>query len=407
MINIAILGFGTIGIGIVEILDKRREMFKIKTGKDINVKKILVKNIEKRRDVEVQNGVLTDDFQEILEDEEIEIVVEVTSDIEISYQNIKELLKSKKHVVTANKAIVSKYFEELSSLAEDNKVAFLYEASVAGGIPILKTLKTQIILNDINKVQGILNGTCNYILDEMTHESISYEDALEKAKVLGYAEADPTADITGQDTLRKLQILSMLILGGKVEEEDIILRGIENINYLDIKQFGKKDMVAKLIGETKKQLDGFSAIVEPQLIKTNSCFYNVNGAHNTVNIIGEDTDELKFYGPGAGKLPTANAVLSDVLDIILKDYRVESPLGDNDLKNRNANIEGEYYLRISEFEDMLQDEDIGKSINSISKELYIEGDSIVVWTKKVFLRYINELLINIDKDKYFLARLTD
>lgn len=406
MINIAMLGFGTVGTGIVEILKKRRETLREEIGQKINIKKILVKNVDRSREIEVEDGVLTNDFQEILEDDEIQIVVEVTSDIEESYINIKKVLEAKKHVVSANKAIVSKYFEELSSLAEENNVAFLYEASVAGGIPLLKPLRMQIILNDIDRVQGILNGTCNYILDEMTVDSISYEDVLEKAQALGFAELDPTADISGRDTLRKLRILSTLILGGKVSEEDIILRGIENITEFDIDQFDKKDRIVKLIGEAKRDLDGFTSIVEPHLIEKNTYFDNVNGAYNSVTMSGEDIEELKFYGPGAGKLPTANAVLSDIVDIILKQYRIKSPLGEEELKNRNDHIEGVYYLRINGFED-IDDEEIDIKLNSISKELYIEGDSIVVWSKVVMLKEINELLTKIDKDKYFLAKLSD
>ena len=406
MINIAMLGFGTVGTGIAEILKKRRETLIEEIGQEINIKKILVKNVDRSREIEVEDGVLTNDFQEILEDDEIQIVVEVTSDIEESYINIKKVLEAKKHVVSANKAIVSKYFEELSSLAEENNVAFLYEASVGGGIPLLKPLRMQIILNDIDRVQGILNGTCNYILDEMTVDSISYEEVLEKAKALGFAELDPTADISGRDTLRKLRILSTLILGGKVSEEDIILRGIENITEFDIDQFDKKDRIVKLIGEAKRDLDGFTSIVEPHLIEKNTYFDNVNGAYNSVTMSGEDIEELKFYGPGAGKLPTANAVLSDIVDIILKQYRIKSPLGEKELKNRNDHIEGVYYLRINGFED-IDDEEIDIKLNSISKELYIEGDSIVVWSKVVMLKEINELLTKIDKDKYFLAKLSD
>lgn len=409
MINIGILGFGTVGSGIVEILNKKGRVLKEKTGEDIYVKKVLVKNIGKDRDIKLENGILTNDVEEILKDDEIEIVVEVTSDIEESYRNIKAMLNASKHVVTANKAIVSRYFEELSDLAEIKGVAFLYEASVAGGIPILKPLKRQIMLNNINRVQGILNGTCNYILDEMTREGVSYEKTLEKAQVLGYAEANPSADISGEDTLRKLRILrilSTLILGGKIEEKDIILRGIQNIRGFDIKQFDKKRMSLKLIGEAKRELDGFTAIVQPKLIDKNSYFDNVNGPYNSVTVQGEDIDELKFYGPGAGKLPTANAVLSDLLDIITEDYSVSSPLGEAKLRNRNKNIDGEYYLRISEFED-IEGGEIEKKLNSISKEIYIEGDSIVVWTKRVFLHFINEMLVNIDRDKYFLARLSD
>lgn len=406
MVNIAILGFGTVGTGIVEILNKRGKIIEEEIGQDINIKKILVKNIKKSREIEVEDGVLTDNFKDILEDDDINIVVEVTSDIEESYDKIRQSLQSKKHVVTANKAIVSKYFEELSKLAEENQVAFLYEASVAGGIPIIKPLRMQILLNNIDRVQGILNGTCNYILDEMTSDSISYEEVIAKAQVLGYAEADPTADVNGEDTLRKLRILATLIMGGKVSEKDIILRGIETISEFDIDQFEKKDFSVKLIGQAKRESDGFTAIVEPCLIEKNTYFDNVGGAYNSVAISGEDIEDLKFYGPGAGKLPTANAVLSDILDISLDEYRVKSPLGEKELKNKNDNIEGEYYLRISGFED-IDDEDIDKNLNKISKELYIEGDSIVVWTKVVELKHISELLINIDEDKYFLAKLSD
>lgn len=406
MINIGLLGLGTVGTGIVEILNKRKDILSKRIGKEINIKKILVKNKEKQRDIEIEKDMLVSDFKEILEDREIDIVVEVTSDIENSYQYIKSALKSGKHVVTANKAIVSKYFEELSSLAEANKVAFLYEASVAGGIPVLKPLKRQIVLNNIDRVQGILNGTCNYILDEMTKEELSYDSVLEKAQVLGYAEADPTSDVSGMDTLRKLRILSTLILGGKVEEDDIILRGIENISSFDIKQFNKKNMIVKLIGQGEKQLDGFTAIVQPTLVQENSYFDNVSGAYNSVTFRGEDIDELKFYGPGAGKLPTANAVLSDILDVISEEYSINSPLGDKKLLNRNENIEGEYYIRISDFED-IQDKSIKEKLDSISKETYIESNSIVIWTNRIFLNYISKLLSNVEKDKYFLAKLSD
>lgn len=403
MINIAILGLGTVGTGVYEILKKRKEKLKKNIGRDIKIKRILVKNIKKNRDIKVEDGVLTTDFKGILEDSEIDIIVEVTSDIFDSYQYIKSSLKAGKHVVTANKAVVSKHFEEFSSLAEENNVAFLYEASVAGGIPILKPLKGQIKLNDIYKVQGILNGTCNYILDEMTEQDLPYDKVLEKAKKLGYAEADPTADVSGEDTMRKLRILSTIILGGKVVEEDIILKGIENISYFDINEFKKKDMIVKLIGEGKKELDGFTAIVQPQLIKKNSYFNNVNGAYNSVTLQGEDVDNLKFYGPGAGKLPTANAVLSDVFDIILEDYNRNSPLGNNKLLNKNENIKGEYYLRITD----LKNQDVEEKLKDISKEIEAKDNNMVVWTKEVRLNYIFELLSNVDKEKYFLAKLED
>lgn len=406
MTNIAILGCGTVGTGIVEILKKRGKILKEKTGEDINIKKILVKDIKKKRNTSVDEGVLTDDFAEILEDDSIDIVIEVTSDIEESYQNIKSSINANKHIVTANKAIVSKYFEELSTLAEEKGVAFLYEASVAGGIPILKALKRQTELNEITRVQGILNGTCNYILDQMTKDNVSYGETLKKAQELGYAEADPSADVCGVDTMRKLRILSTLMMGGPVREDDIILRGIENISDLDINEFEDKDMVVRLIGEAKRDANDFTATVEPCLVDKNSYFSNVSGAYNSVTLRGEDIEELKFYGPGAGKLPTANAIMSDLLDIVLEEYSKESPLGDETVRNRNANLEANYYLRISEFDD-IEDDDIDKKLNKISSELNIEEESIVVWTRKLTLKTIEEVLENVSKEKYFLAKILD
>lgn len=403
MINIGVLGLGTVGSGIVKIINTRKDILKQNTGHEINIKKILVKDLEKIRKVEVEKQILTDDSEDILNDEDISIVVEVTGDIEKSYSYIKDCLNKGKHVVTANKGVVSKYFEELSTLAEKNHVAFLYESSVGGGIPILKNVKRQVILNNIKVVKGILNGTCNYILDEMTNNGISYDKALQKAQGLGYAELDPSSDVSGLDTMRKLRILSSLTMGGKVGEEDIILRGIENITPLDIREFKDKDMIVKLIGKVKAELDGFMAIVGPMLIKEGSNFSNVDGAYNMISISGEDIETLDFKGPGAGEFPTANAVVSDILDIILKEYSSNSPLGNKILVNRNGNIDGKYYLRINK--DQLT-EDMGEKLKSISNT-YEEKEEVVIFTKKVFLSYIYELLTTVDNNKYFLARIEE
>lgn len=403
MINIGLLGLGTVGTGIVKIINKRKNIFNQKTGYEINIKKILVKDLKKFRQVEVEKQILTDEWEDILNDEDISIVVEVTGDIEKSYFYIVDSLKSGKNVVTANKGVVSKYFEELSTLAEKNDVAFLYEASVGGGIPILKNLKRQVVLNNINSVEGILNGTCNYILDEMTNKGISYDKALEKAQDLGYAELEPSSDVSGRDTMRKLRILSSISMGGKVGEEDIILRGIENIKPLDIRVFKDENMTVKLIGKANKELDGFMAVVEPTLVKIGGDFSNVERAYNMVSIGGEDVETLFFKGPGAGMFPTANAVVSDILDIILKECRINSPLGDKILSNRNKNIDGEYYIRINKDEAT---RDIKEKLKFISA-IYTEKEEIIVFTRRVFLSYIDELLANIDKDKYFLAKIED
>ncbi len=403
MIGIGLLGLGTVGQGVVEILEERRDALKSLLKEDVSIKKILVRDIHKKRNIKVSEGILTDDFQDIL-DEEVDIVIEVTSDLEQSYRYIVEAMNKGKHIVTANKAIVSKYFEELNELSIKNGVGFLYEASVGGGIPVLKPLKEQIVLNDIDEVQGILNGTCNYILTNMFERDLDYDEVLRTAQELGYAEADPSADVQGHDTLRKLRILATLGLQGKITEEDILLEGIDNINAFDIAQIKRLDSTIKLIGEAKRRGDGFTAVVQPMIIKNDSYFASVNGAFNSVAFKGNNVGELKFYGSGAGKLPTANAILSDVIDIIMDSHR-ENSLGDDVLSNENHMIHGQYYLRISP----VAGEGVPNILSEISEEILAQGEYISIKTKATGLYKIYDVLreLGLSKDEYFLARFFD
>lgn len=404
MINIGLLGLGTVGTGVVEILERRKlEVFQL-LGEKVNIKRILVKDINKKREVNLNTNTLTLDFEDIINDDEISIIVEVTSDIEQSYEYIKLALNKEKSVVTANKALVSKYFEELSSLAAERGVSFLYEASVGGGIPILKPLKEELILNDIFKVLGILNGTCNYILTKMFNEGLDYKEVLKEAQELGYAEMDPTADVEGHDTLRKLRILGTLSLQGKIEEKDIILEGIERITSFDVRQIKQMESTVKLIGEVIESEDGYKAVVIPTIVKNDSYFANVNMAYNCVSFKGDSLGELKFYGAGAGKLPTGHAVIRDVLDIALDFDRIQNPLGDRVLKNNNSKFNGSYYLRISESK-----ENILKSVESISKKVLSTKENIVIITKKIEFKKIIDIIssLGIEKDKYFIARILD
>lgn len=394
MINIGLLGLGTVGTGIVEILEERCEKIKIK--------KILVKEPLKKRDINIKEDMLTSDFEDILNDEDISIIIEVTSNVEESYEYIKKALNCGKHIVTANKAIVSKYFEELSSLAAQKNLALLYEASVGGGIPVIKSLKETIELNEITEIQGILNGTCNYILSRMMEEGLDYLEVLKIAQELGYAETDPTADVEGHDTLRKLRILGTLGLQGTILEKDILLNGISSITSFDIEQIKKMNSTIKLIGEAKVIEGEFTAIVQPTIIKKDSYFANINMAFNSIAFRGHNVGELKFYGPGAGKLPTANAVLSDVLDIVNDTYRKGNPLGGKKFKNANCNIKGQYYLRISEL-----GEAILNSLQGITYEILSLNHNIAIITKEVLLEDILTLItsLKLDKDKYFLGRI--
>ncbi len=404
MINIGLLGLGTVGSGIVEIIQQRGAIIKETTGTGIRVNKVLVKNINKTRDIDLQDIMLVPDFNDILNDKEINVIVEVTGDVESSYRYITEGLNAGKHIVTANKAVVSQYFEEISSLADQKELAFLYEASVGGGIPVLKPLREQIELNDIDEVQGILNGTCNYILTRMFNENKDYGEVLKIAQDLGYAEADPTADVEGYDTMRKLRILASLGLQASVFEEDIMLYGISSIAAIDIENIKNMDSTVKLIAEAKKQDNGYTAIVQPTLVKNSNYFANVNMAFNSVAFKGDNVGELKFYGSGAGKLPTANAVLSDVLDIALNTYRKGNPLGEGALSNLNSQIEGQYYLRISE-----PDMAIANKVKEISKEVLSDGDDIAIITNNMNLSEVNDLLLNqgLEKDRYFLAKIME
>lgn len=404
MINIGILGLGTVGTGVVEILEKRKKEIQKLLGKEINIKKILVKNINKKRQVKLKENILTLDFQDILEDDDISIVVEITSDVDQSYEYIKLALKQGKSIVTANKALVSKYFEELSALAAEKGVSFLYEASVGGGIPIIKPLKEELILNDIMEVSGILNGTCNYILTKMFEEDIEYDEALKNAQELGFAELDPTADVEGIDTLRKLRILSTLSLQGKIEEKDIVLEGIERITSFDVSQIKKMDSTVKLIGRTVEIEDGYESVIIPTIVKTHSYFANVNMEYNTINFEGSNIGGLKFYGSGAGMYSTGDAVLRDVFDIALNNDRVQNPLGDRKLKNKNDKLKGTYYLRISKFK-----EKILESFKEVSEKILYEKEKIAIVTEEIELKELMEIIasLGIEKDKYFIAEIIE
>lgn len=400
--KIGLLGLGTVGSGVVEIINVRKETIKKSTGIDLHIKTALVNDLTKERDVDLSDTTLTQNFEDILNDNEIEIIIEVTGDVEASYRYITEGLKAGKHIVTANKAVVSEYFEEFSQLAEEKDLAFLYEASVGGGIPVLKPLREQIELNEIDQVQGIINGTCNYILTRMFNEDKDYSEVLKIAQDLGYAEADPTADVEGYDTMRKLRILATLGLQAKIREEDILLFGISSIGAIDIENIKKMDSTVKLIAEAKKYASGYTAIVEPTIVKKSNYFANVNMAYNSVAFRGDNVGELKFYGSGAGKLPTANAILSDVLDIGLNTFRKGNPLGQESLINQNPDIKGEYYLRISNINN-----EISAALKEIASEVLSQGKDMAVITNDIKLSHINDLLskLSLAKDRYFLARI--
>ena len=286
-----------------------------KTGAKLEIKKILVHNMQKKREG-VDPSLLTDCWDEIIQDEEIQIVIEVMGGIEPARTRILEALNAGKHVITANKDLVAEYGRELLDAAEKHGVDFLFEAAVAGGIPIIRPLKQCLAANEIDEVIGIVNGTTNYILTKMFEEGMDFEEALAKATELGYAEADPTADIEGLDAGRKVAIMASIAFHSRVTFSDVYTEGITKISARDIfyaKEFGN---VIKLLGTAHNTEEGIEVAVYPMMIAQEHPLASVRDSFNAVFVHGDAVDDVMFYGRGAGEFPTASAVMGDVIDVI-------------------------------------------------------------------------------------------
>ena len=310
MVNIAVLGFGTVGSGVYEIVTKNKDVITRKAGMQINIKYVL--DLRECPDHEV-NKVLTHNVDDILNDESIQVVVEVMGGVDVPYQFVKAALQKGKHVVTSNKALVAAHGPELLHIAKEKNVNFLFEASVGGGIPILRSMNRSLTADVILEVMGILNGTTNYILTEMTENDYAFDDVLKTAQELGYAEKDPTADVEGYDACRKIAILSSLAYGKTANFEEILTEGITKITKIDIAYAKKCKSVIKLVGVSKNSPEGISAFVAPMMLPKEHPLANVNGSFNAIFVKGNMVGDLMFYGRGAGSLPTASAVVSDVI----------------------------------------------------------------------------------------------
>ena len=407
MLNIGLLGLGTVGIGIVQILEERKKYLEKLIKQEISISKILVKDIDKKRDIEIDKEKLTTDIYEIIEDDNIDIIIEVLGGLDNPYYYIKEALNKGKDVITANKAVVAKHLEELTNLAKAKNKSFLYEASVGGGIPIIKPLKEQVNINQIQEIRGILNGTSNYILTKMISENLDFQEALETSQRLGYAEANPTDDIEGYDTRRKLRILSTIAFKDKIGEEDISCYGINSINFSDIKNIKSMSCTVKLLGTAIGNDNKYYASVEPVIMSQNSYFSKVDDANNLVSFIGDNVGELRFFGEGAGRFPTANAVLSDLIDITSNTYQRNCSLENSELNNINQLYRGKYYMRINVKEDTKVK--IEKYIidNEIIEDMIEKKDSIAFTTKLISKKKLEKLIdiFMIDSKNYFVARL--
>ncbi len=309
---IAIIGYGVVGSGVAEVIRKNSQSIADRAGQPISVKKILdIRKITEGPDCTF----ITSNPDEVFSDPEIGIIVETIGGIRISYEYTKRAFSAKKHVVTSNKELVAAHGPELMKMAAENGVSYLFEASVGGGIPIIRPLNQCLAANVIDSITGILNGTTNYILTQMKKEGKNFEDALKQAQENGYAEADPTADIEGYDACRKLAILSSIAFNQFVDCKNIYTEGISKLTLDDMKYAQSMDSVIKLVAVSKREGDKISAIVAPAIVSKNHSLANVEDVFNAIIVHGNAIGDAMFYGRGAGKLPTASAVVADVIDI--------------------------------------------------------------------------------------------
>mgnify|MGYP002568340408 CR=1 FL=1 len=315
VINAALLGLGTVGTGVYKVLKGQEEEMTAKIGCKVKITKILVRSLEKAAQKVEEPSILTNNWNEIKEDSSIDIVIELIGGIEPAKSYILDALHAGKHVVTANKDLIAVHGQELLDAAKAAKVDFLFEAAVAGGIPIIRPLKQCLAGNHLSEVMGIVNGTTNFILTKMIRDQMSFEDALALAQKLGYAERNPAADIEGDDACRKICILASLAFGKHVYPDQVHTEGITKVTLGDVEYAEAWGGVIKLIGRVKMMDDHrIQIIVCPMLIPRESQLANVDDVFNGIMVRGDATGDVVFYGKGAGKLPTASAVVADVID---------------------------------------------------------------------------------------------
>jgi len=312
MINIAVLGYGTVGSGVVEVINTNHDSINKKAGAEINVKYVL--DLRDFPGDPIQDKIVHD-FETIINDPEVSIVVEVMGGINPAYNFVKSALENGKSVCTSNKELVAQHGLELLNIARDKDINFLFEASCGGGIPIIRPLNSSLTADEIDEITGILNGTTNYILSEMQAKGSDFADVLKEAQDKGYAERNPEADVEGHDACRKIAILSSLAFGRHVDYKEVYTEGITKISATDIKYAKALGASIKLLATSKKTKDGFYAMVSPVMIGTDTPLYGVNDVFNAIFVHGNVLGDAMFYGSGAGKLPTASAVVADVVDI--------------------------------------------------------------------------------------------
>ncbi|MDT8337658.1 MAG: homoserine dehydrogenase [Sulfurimonas sp.] len=405
MIKVGIIGVGTVGTSVAQILRDNADVISARAGVDIVVKSGVVKNINKSRGLDIK---LTDNVDDILNDDEIDIVVELMGGVEEAFEIVKKALKNGKAVVTANKALLAYHRYELQEIAQD--IAFEYEASVAGGIPIINALRDGLSANHIESIRGIMNGTSNYMLTEMIQNGMSYTNALKSAQELGYAEADPTFDVGGYDAAHKLLILASIAYGIDAKPEDILIEGIENVSKDDVEFANEFGYAIKLLGIAKKDANMVELRVHASMISKDEMIAKIDGVMNGISVVGDKVGETLYYGSGAGGDATASAVVANIIDIA-RSGKSKPMLGFDKPMERGLvlkparDIESKYYLRINVSDKkgvlarvtkMFEDNDISVE-TMLQRPSSKESANLLISTHCAFERDIQNLIDSLEK----------
>jgi homoserine dehydrogenase len=377
-VKVGLLGLGTVGTGVVRIVEGNQEHLSSQVGSPIVIERIAVKNSEKARDIDVEASKLTTDPWEVINDPEIDVIVEVMGGINGTKEYILAALDQGKHIVTANKDLMALYGSEILAKAQEKQCDVFYEASVAGGIPIIRTLIEGFSSDRIIKIMGIVNGTTNYILTKMSQEGATYSDVLKEAQDLGYAEYDPTSDVEGLDAARKMAILGTLGFRTNVELKDVSVKGISAVSKEDIAFAKRLGYEMKLLGIAECHNEEFSISVQPTMIRAGHPIASVNGVFNAVYVYGEAVGETMFYGAGAGAMPTATSIVADLVAVV-KNLK----LGVNGLKqivpNKTMNIKSDEDIYYKNFLLLHVDDKAGvlAKITQVFAEYDVSLDSVV------------------------------
>lgn len=404
-IKVALLGAGTVGGGVYKLVERRAAEMPDKVGAELKITKVLVRNLQKKREG-IPSEVLTDDWEGIIHDPEISIVIELMGGVEPARTYILQALEAGKNVVTANKDLLAEHGQELMEAAERNHRDLCFEAAVGGGIPIIRPLKECLAGNEITEVMGIVNGTTNYILTKMTQEGWNFDDALKEAQRLGFAEADPTADVEGLDAGRKMAILASIAFHSRVTFKDVDVKGITKITAKDIQYAKEFGYTLKLLGVARNEEGKMEVGVSPMMIPSTHPLANVNDSFNAVFVHGDAVDDAMFQGRGAGEFPTASAVVGDLISVARDmQYDCCGRIGCSCYKNLSMKPAGEarhkYFLRL-----IVEDRtgilagvagvlgNNGVSINQVIQKPAVNGVAeLVVITDKVETRHLNDAMM--------------